>query len=247
MVEPKEPLPPFPRSDDQELGYQVANTALSAASAVVPGAGYALQQIVKRFIGSPLEARRSKWFQRVGEGLKELEEKMESFDLNRLAEDEDFISIVYQTTDAAMRAHREEKREALCNVLLNSAIGYQLDEVLRSTFINYVDRFSPLHLRLLKLLADPSASAAMVAQAKNMMMGSQSVVVRAALPESEVSEELFDRITSDLAKEGLIDGSLKAMITAQSLLAKRSTKIGDEFLRFISKPLTVSTNDNAGA
>jgi hypothetical protein len=42
MGKKKEPLSPFPASDDRELGYQVANTALSAASAVVPGAGYAI-------------------------------------------------------------------------------------------------------------------------------------------------------------------------------------------------------------
>jgi hypothetical protein len=230
-------LPDYPSADDREFGYQVAQTALSAASAAVPGAGYALQQIVKRIVASPLDARRAKWFQSVGKALQELQDRLEGFDPERLEQNEEFISTVYEATEIAMRTHRETKRQALCNALKNVALGHTLDEVVRGSFLTYIDRFSDLHIRLLRLLANPSGSIAMKKAANGTMMGGQEAIVRAEINEQEAPLHVFDRVVSDLMNEGLIGGNLKGMVSQASLLAKRTTPIGDSFLQFISEPI----------
>ena len=168
--------------------------------------------------------------------MQDLQERFEGFDPGKLAEDEEFISIVYEATEMAMRTHREAKREALANAIKNVALGHTLDDVVRGSFLAYVDRFSELHIRLLRLLADPSASSAMRSAADGMMAGGQETVIRADVSEQVAPPEIFDRVVSDLKNEGLIDGNLKGMVSKGSLLAKRTTTVGDLFLRFISEP-----------
>lgn len=231
------PLEPYPKSDPRSIGYEVARTTIDAAASIIPGGSYAAGKIVERFVAEPLQKRRDKWFERVGAGLEELEARLAGFDPSTLTENEDFVSAVFEATQAAMKTAREEKLDALRNGILNIAAGMRLDDILRSAFFGYIDRFSPAHLRVLKLLADPSASPEMKASAANTYMGAQIGVLRAAIPETVIDGPTMSRILGDLQREGLVETSgMSAMGTQGSLLSKRSTAAGDAFLRFVSDP-----------
>lgn len=230
-------LPPYPTDDARSVGYEVARTAIDAAVSVVPGAGYALGKVVEAFVAAPLQKRRDAWFEQLGESLREMESRLEGFDPAGLPENEDFISAVFGATQAAMKTGRQEKIALLRNGVLNIAAGLTIDDIVRGSFFDLVSRFTPLHVRVLSLLSTPSASAEMVASAKTMMMGAQMTVLRAAIPEGEVSVDIMSRVLSDLQKEGLAETSgLMTMGTSGSLLAKRATPIGDLFLRFVQAP-----------
>ncbi|MGB3898173.1 MAG: hypothetical protein WA973_06430 [Mesorhizobium sp.] len=232
-----EKLPDYPRRDDRSFGYEVARTTIDAASSIIPGGSYAVGKLVERFVAAPLQKRRDAWFERVGIGLREIEERMGGFDPSKLDENEDFVSAVYEATQAAMRTSHVEKLEALRNGILNIATGLRLDDILRSAFFSYIDRFTPAHLRVLQLISNPSASPEMREAAKNTFAGAQIRTLRAALPESEIDEPSLKRVLADLHREGLADtGGMNAMGTAQSLLSKRTTDAGDAFLRFVADP-----------
>lgn len=238
MANDVEPLPEFPKKDDRQFGYRVARSAIAGADALLTGgiASAALLEIVDSAIGAPLEKRRLEWFVELGRGFEELRCRVNGFDPGRLGDDPEFVSAVAEATSIAMRTHREEKRRALRNAVLNIAAGFKVDEILRGAFMGYVDRFSPLHLKVLRLLAAPQESAEMVAAAKGIMAGSQHGIVEAAVPELKDQPQLLDRIVADLAREDLAEGSLKALGSASSLLAKRTTASGDAFLAFIAEP-----------
>lgn len=231
----KEPLGEYPQKAEGTFGYEVARTTIDAAASIVPGGSYAVGALVQKFVSAPLEKRRDQWFQRVGEGLMELEAKLSGFDPRNLDNNEDFVTAVYTATQAAMRTAHEEKRQALCNGILNLALGPSLEETLIGSFISYVDQFSPGHLTVLSLLAAPQASPAMVAKARNAF-GSQRSILEAALPPG--FRPVLPRILEDLERHGLAKTSgMTAMGSAGSLFAKRTTPYGDEFLAFIKSPI----------
>lgn len=240
MSDEKEPLPPYPEKDARSGAYHVARTAIDAgaAASLIPGAGYAIGQIVERFVAAPLQKRRDQWFTKVGEGLRDLQARLQDFDPSKLDENDDFVSAVAEATAAAVRTAKEEKIEALRNGVLNIAAGLQIDDILRGAFFGYIERFSPAHVRVLKLLSDPSSSPEMKQKASEMSMGAQISVLRAALPESLIAQSALNRVMSDLNREGLADTSgLMAMGTSGVFLAKRSTSVGDAFLQFITSPV----------
>ena len=232
-----ERLPDYPNSDPRSFGYGVARAAIDAATSFVPGASFAVGAIVEHVVAAPLQKRRDEWFEQVGKGIQELQDRLEDFDSRTLAENDDFVSAVYEATQAAMKTTNEAKIEALRNGILNIAAGMTVEEVLRGTFFSLIDRLSPAHLRVLSLLADPSSSPEMLQAAKNVSMGAQYNIIREAIPETLISESVLARILSDLGRDGLAqtDG-MKATGTAAVLLAKRTTEAGDAFLRFVSSP-----------
>lgn len=234
---PDDKLPDYPNSDNRSFGYEVARTTIDAAASAIPGGSYAVGKLVERFVAAPLQKRRDEWFERVGSGLRELEERFDGFDPASLDENEDFVSAVFEATQAAMKTSRQEKLEALRNGILNIAAGQTVDEILRGTFFSYIDRFSPAHIRVLKLLSDPASSEEMRAFAQNTYMGSQLSGLQKAIPSSELDYAGLKRILAELDREGLADSaSMHAMGTSQGLLSKRSTNDGDAFLRFVSNP-----------
>lgn len=240
MSDEKERLPAYPEKDANSGPYHVARTAIDAAASasLIPGASYAIGLIVERFVAAPLQKRRDQWFTKVGEGLRDLQDRLQDFDPSMLDENDDFISAVAEATAAAVRTAKEEKIEALRNGVLNIAKGLQIDDILRGAFFGYIERFSPAHARVLKLLADPSSSPEMKQKASQMMAGAQMSVLEAALPSSVISAGALSRVLSDLHREGLADTSaLMAMGTSGVFLAKRSTGVGDAFLQFIASPV----------
>lgn len=229
-------IDPYPRSDERSFAYQVARTTLDAAASAVPGAGYALGELVKHYIGEPLEKRREEWFARIGEGVIELQSRFEAFDPASLDQNEEFISVVYEATQIAMKTSHEEKREALRNTILNTALGFVLDDVVRGSFMDYVDRFSPLHIKALRLLQDPTKSHEMSRRVSNMMAGGLGALLEAAIP-AEARGAPVQRVYSDLSSASLVEGGgLNVMMSDTGLMQKRTTAIGDDFLRFIGTP-----------
>lgn len=221
------------------VGHDAAiGTLGAAASFVMPLTGPVVQALLKKCVQAPLEVRRAAWFNLIGEGLRELQDRFEGFDPDRLAENEEFVSTVAETSRIAMATHRAEKLEALRNVVLNVAAGVHLDDVLQGTFLGYVDRFSGLHLKVLKMLSNPAAVPAMVARAENSITGSLSILFEAALPELGSNNPLLARVVADLSQERLTNGAtLNGMLSGSGLLEKRTSEFGDSFLKFITSPV----------
>lgn len=225
----------FPLSDPRSFGLHAAKLGVGLGDIAFPGFGYLLQLGVDKLAGDPLQERRVRWLVSVGEGLRELQGRFEGFDPSALNENEEFLSAVYDATEASMKTHKEFKREALKNTVLNAAVNFTIDDALRGRFMSCIDHFTEKHVRLLQVLHDPSGYPACVAKSSGMM-GAQKHVVRAEIPETEIDDTIFSIILTDLSREGMIEGSLNTMITSASLLTKRSTSVGDAFLRFIHAP-----------
>jgi len=225
MANPTDP----PNRSAGDVVHATAKAGLSA----IPILGGTAAELFQLVIQPPLERRRTKWMAAVGEKLRKLEEQ--GVNLEELTKNEEFVSAVMQASSIALRTHQQEKLDALRNAVLNTAVGQAPDDALQHMFFHWVDSFSPLHLRILKVFQAPNPG-------PGHSMGSLRSVLEASIPELRNQRHIYDQIWSELHASGLVNtDSLHAMMTDMGLTERRTSQLGDAFLRFISEP----TSNNA--
>jgi hypothetical protein len=206
-------------------------TLARGAAGALPFIGGLLQEIIQ----TPIEERRQQWMDEVAHGLRKLEEKVEAFDPNKLKDRPEFISAVLHASQVAMRNHQQAKREALRNAVLNVAAGTAPDEDRQMMFLSWIDTFTQWHMAMLRLFHGPADFVSV----QDVMAGSLSGnVLERAFPELRGQREFYDQVWRDLRNRGLVNTeSLHGMMTSSGLLAKRTTELADEFVKFITSPI----------
>lgn len=214
------------------------HTLAKAGISAIPVVGGSATELFNVIIAPPLETRRVTWMNDVAEHLQELEER-ENLKLEDLKDNETFITTVMQASQAAIRNHQTEKREALRNAVLNAALPHAPDESLQQHFINQVDTFTFWHIRLLDLFQDPQAwfQRNEVELPKFTISSSLEQLITTAWPELENRYDFLNVVVNELEARGLCSGGgLRTMMTAQGAYQKRTTEMGDMFLNFIKAP-----------
>jgi hypothetical protein len=203
----------------------VAHAIVKAGLSAIPIVGGPAVELFQYVVQPPLERRRGEWMAQVGEKLQELEDT--GFNIVELQGNEQFLSAVMHASQIALRTHQVEKLNALRNAIVNVAKGEGPEEALQNVFLNLVDSFTGLHLRILKIFQNPSAPS-------GMSMGGLSRVLENSMPELRGRRELYDQLWKDLYTRGLVNtDSLHTTMSAQGLSQKRTTGLGDSFLEFI--------------
>lgn len=225
------PLNPPPKGEPADLGYEVAR----AAAGSIPGLGAAAQTLLENLVRAPMRQRQEAWFAEVFAALESLRER--GLDLDALSHDERFTALLGKAAERARFEHRQAKREALRNAVLNIAMGFRLDDAMEAMFMNYIDRFSAGHLQLLRVLDSAMADPKYAAAANGFTLsGSISGVLAAAYPELTADDEVLTRVFGDLVREGLVNDSLKVMMTASGVRNPQTTAAGRAFVAFIRQP-----------
>jgi hypothetical protein len=206
----------------------VAHTLAKAGLSAIPVVGGPAVELFQYVVQPPLEKRRGEWMAQVGEKLRELEAN--GLKLDELQKNEEFVSAVMHASQIALRTHQAAKLDALRNAIINVAKGQAPDEALQNVFLNLVDSFTELHLRILKVFQAPSPP-------PSMSMGGLSSVLEHNIPELRGNRELYDQLWKDLYSRGLVstDG-LHVTMSGHGLAQKRTTGLGDAFLKFIEEP-----------
>ncbi len=221
-----------PESDTGDTTHLVTSGLMS----LIPG----LPELFQYFITPPLEKRRTKWMEDVGEALRDLE-KNRGVKLEKLQDNDVFIDTVLHVTQIVLRNSQEEKREALKNAVVNAALPDPPDESIQLMFLNWVDTFTVWHLRLLHLFRNPrnwftenNKPAPSFA-----ISSSLSQLLTKAYPELQNQREFYDLVISELDTKGLFSGGgTHTMMSASGAFEKRTTNLGDKFLEFITAPVS---------
>lgn len=139
-----------------------------------------------------------------------------------------------------MRNHQKIKREALKNAVLNSALRSEPDESLQQMFITFVDEQTEWHIILLKFFESPETSLkAYGVTISEISMGGLNTVLEKVFPELKEKKSFYNLVWKDLHIRGLVNTeNLQTSMSPSGLVAKRTTEIGDRFLKFISSPKT---------
>ena len=215
-----------------------AHTIVKAGVNLTPIAGGSASELLNLIVTPPLEKRRIKWMEEVGEGLRKLEGK-HKIDLESLQDNDDFIDVVLEATTIAMKTSNQRKREALKNAILNTANNTAPDESLRIMFLSYIDTFTEWHIKLFVLFNDPQG----YLDKNNLSMGNivgggPDNLIHKAFPELREKRDFYDSIWKDLFAKALVTGEmLHGQMTLKGILSRRTSKIGDDFLKFIESPI----------
>ncbi len=130
--------------------------AARAGIAAVPLLGGPATELFSALLAPPLQKRREEWLSELVERLKRLERNHESLRMDLLGEDDAFVSTLLRATQEAMRTHQKEKREALRNAVLNTALERGAEGEQQELFLTMIETLAPSHLRMLRFLAEYS-------------------------------------------------------------------------------------------
>jgi hypothetical protein len=156
-----------------------------------------------------------------------------------LQENEAFVSTVTKATHVVLTTHDEEKRAALRNAIVNSALGHEPDESMRQMFLRYIDELTPWHLKILQLMQD--ARGWFQKQSRQPpqyhITGSLMQLFTDAYPELKGQRDFVELIHTDLVARKLSNiGGLMTMMSGSGPFEKRTTDFGDRFLAFVAEP-----------
>jgi hypothetical protein len=225
------PVPP-PRTKRD-----IALSLVKITASAVPGFGGPAAEVLETLFRPTLDARRDEWLKGLAEALFRLQDKVAGFDLEQLSHDDSFMTTFVTASQAAMRTHQHDKREALRNAVLNAALGREANEDMPALWLSLVDRFTEWHIRLLHLLSDPKRAAGEAGFSYSGSIGGISHLIEGVFPKLKGRRELYDLLGNDLSAAGLIGIiSFHTTMTAGGIFEKRTTEMGDRFLDFITQP-----------
>lgn len=142
----------YPGPDEADAIQGGARAALSA----IPVIGGTVTEILSIVLAPVVSRRRDEWFKELADGLDQLEKKVDGFEVEKLAGNEEFVSAVIQATRIAVASHQREKLEIIRNAVLNVALSKSADEEKQIVFLHLIDTFSITHFEILRLFANPA-------------------------------------------------------------------------------------------
>ena len=202
------------------------NQGLRSVLAAVPIMGGAAVELFKSVIEDPLTQRQINWLNDIAEALENLE-----IDVKNLKDNTAFISTLLHASHIAIRNHQQEKLEALRNAVLNSTELYSLEDSKHEMFLGFVDVFTANHLRVLREIQEYSKTKP---RAETTVDGLATIAIR-QIPHLEKEKDMVSIIITDLCQRELLawnHNSLKIISEGK----EQVTKLGKEFMAFISEP-----------
>ena len=198
----------------------VGKTALSA----IPIGGALATSVYDTVKSNCLSKRQEKWRKALEERLTNLENNLEDIGNNEL-----FTTALVKATELAMRTAKEEKITYIANSVVNS-LNPDLNEEKLIVFLDLLDKYTVSHIKIIYFFFDPKRFEGVNSNA--YMMGSPSTPLFSVYP--ELDNELFKKIYGDLYTDGMVTlENLNISMTGSGMVAKRTTPIADEFLRFV--------------
>lgn len=191
----------------------------------IPGIADALGAIYS-VITPPLEKRRAEWMLSVHTKLVNLQSTVDGFTFKDLSNKPFFIDTFIRAYQIALRTHQEEKLQALTNAVVNSAMPAFPEDDLYMMFINWIDNFTPWHIKILSFVND----------LEPRQPGKIIDMVCNNFPELK-NESLFAiQIIRELIDHGLIYETGERDIRGDevSVIPPSISPIGKKFLKFIS-------------
>lgn len=226
-----------------ETAGDAAHSSAKALLNIIPIVGGTLTEIFNLLVMPPIEKRRNEWMVTVVKSLQILEEGQKGI-VQDLANNQEFISILIETSLHASKTHLVEKHKKLRNALINS-IQNEFTYDIKQVYVNFINELTLTHIEVLKVVFEKPYS---LVEAKSyqliydslnqgkseILTGMEISTFRFLLKDLEskgllfISRELSD-IENQVSKAGyLLLGGSKEMLPYVKV-----TDFGLNFLKFV--------------
>jgi hypothetical protein len=109
--------------------------------------GGPINQVLSLVLAPAVGRRRDEWLKELSDALDQMEKNVAGFRVEKLADNEAFVSATIQGTLIAIGTHQREKREYLRNALMNIAKGITSDKIKQPVFLNAIEASPPAHIK----------------------------------------------------------------------------------------------------
>jgi hypothetical protein len=210
---------------------------LKAGLSTAPFTG-GLASLIEDYIPTSKKKRLEEFAQRVAEDLTELQAKV---DENVILTD-DFAHTFEECFRGAAENYQKAKLDSFRGILINSAIGTQVEESEKDFYITLVNSLSVLHLQILRFMVNPMDYLAANNIPPQSIQGGFSQSFPVAIP--NVSLEAIKSAFGDLYSSGMINTDKNIFGTMTSgqgidLIGKdggRVSVFGRSFIQFCTSP-----------
>lgn len=222
-----------PRGPASGIGEHLLNV-FKAVLASAPLCG-GIASLMSDYIPSRRLERLESFAQRVAGDLDALKDQVQS---DRI-ESDDYAFIFERSFRGASDFPQPEKLDAFRGILVNSLLPNDLTQDHREFFLTLAERLSPIHLRILRFMGNPSDYLASMSIPESKIQGGFSDFFPVALP--GVGLPMIQAAFADLHALGLTNTGadiFNTMTSAQGLqlLGSRLTQLAQEFVLFCRSP-----------
>lgn len=215
-------------NDLKTLAKDVAEISAKTVLSCIPVGGALVNNVWDAIKSNSARKRLEEWQNMLEERLSKIEATLEDIGNN-----ENFTSAIYQATEQAIRTGSKTKREYLANAVTNS-VSCNFEESVMMMFLDMIGKYTDWHLKILVFFQNPQEHSGK--RPSDILMGSPAHVLYDFYPELKTQEELVNKIVKELHADGVFSlDSLNTGMTGSGALAKRTTKLGDEFIDFIMR------------
>ncbi|MCK8069828.1 MULTISPECIES: hypothetical protein [Vibrio] len=204
--------------------------------ASIPGVGGVAAEVFNSIVESPMESRKIQWMIEVTDAINvHLVDHEHS--IEKLVNNDVFITTLLQASQSAVRQHSLDKREMLKNAVVNSARDAELFEWKKTIFMNMIERFSVLHLVMLKVAnQDRNWFMDGFLKQKGRDKGFKAILI-SEFPDLQGNLKYASIVWDELYREQLvIEREFEQLGNANGDKKRLTTAIAQEFLAFVSTP-----------
>ena len=131
-----------PEKENTDYLHTIITKSISAASAFVnPALGIAVDMLISDILPAPLEKRRDLFNEQVAQAINHLQKKLNLSNgelVEKLKTNNVFISTVMELSKQAISEHREEKIRKIKNMLINSALWKNEENIIEFNKLLFV-------------------------------------------------------------------------------------------------------------
>jgi len=232
-----------------DIGYQLISIGLT----LIPY-GSPIASLFTAVIVPPSQKRSEKLLSTLAEDLTKLKEEFD-YKFENLSEKPMFVTALMQGLQIAIRNHQDEKIDALKNAILNSALKNSPEDDLQLIFLNYIDTFTVLHIKLLEFFNKPLSKDLISELKDNFKFEAHELedmdiiefnlgeVLEYIFPDLKGQDHIYKNIARDLNTKGLIiilepvvGFSVDINIKDGSMADPHIQSLGKMFLSYINPP-----------
>lgn len=215
----------------------VTIATIKGAVGIIPFAGTFLSE----YIGLAQEKIADK---RIKEWIEIIECKIDKLncDAHKLSHDELFFTALYIATNKVMNEYKREKREYFANAIYNTVHITDISEEKKMVFLFLLEKYTLSSIKLLRLFSENNYRENDYVERRGMMVttthpGQEKPIkyILEYIKEFEGEADLVKNLSTQLFYDGLIDEIKFDMPEyPEQSRRKRSTSLGDDFLKFIT-------------
>lgn len=210
---------------------------LKAGCATAPFMG-GIASLIEDYIPTSKKKRLEEFAMRVAEDLTKLQTQVQDSTLLT----DDFAHVFEECFRGAAENYQKEKLDSFRGILVNSAIGVQVEESEKDYYMSLVSSLSVLHLQILRFMANPIDYLEATGIDPASISGGFSQFFPVAIP--NVSIDAIKSAFGDLYASGMIntDKSMFGTMTAGQgidLLGRDGGRVlpfGKRFIQFCTSP-----------